>query len=162
MKKNLLLSSLMLFFTIICQVTSAQHQLVADQNPAYEQSRSRYITMADSLNAWHSTTFQDTYKAIDYLADKQEARELRRAFRRELRLERARNGYGWYDDYSDYPAYGNSYGHYGSSNWYPAYGNGIYGRGYLNYNRSNYRRNYRNNYIYNSVPLAFALAWYLR
>jgi hypothetical protein len=128
----------------ITNKTSAQNQLVTDQNPRYEESRSKYMTMSDSINTWHSTTSQETYRAIDYLADKAEAREQRKAFRRELRLERARNGYGWYNDYS----------------YYPAVRNGYYNNGYnYHYNSSFYSRPYRSNYLWNSLPLAFAIGW---
>ncbi len=145
-----------LFFllaVISLPVTSlyAQESLALNQNPRFEESRSKYMMMADSLNSWHSITFQDTYKAIDYLADKAEARERRRAFRRELRLERARNGYGWYDNYSYYPSYGN-------------YGHRVYtgNRYYNRYNTPFYTRGYRSDYLFTTLPLAFALGWYLR
>ena len=52
--------------------------------------------MSDSIIAWHSTTQQETYKAIDYLEDKRIAREERLEFRRELRRERVRNQGNWY------------------------------------------------------------------
>jgi hypothetical protein len=93
---------------------TAQTNLAPDQNPNYQVSRDRYMKVADSINSWHSTTVQQTYKAIDYLEDKRIAKEQRRAFRQELRLERARNNrhYGYYNyrpyrqsRYSYYPRY---------------------------------------------------------
>jgi hypothetical protein len=122
----------------------AQQERTPDQNPKFEQSRAKYMQVADSVNGWHSTTIQDTYRAIDYLADKKEARALRQSYRRELRLERARNGYGWYNDYAYYPSYqGRYYNNY-------------------NYNASYYSRPYRNNHFWNAFPLAFGLGWYWR
>ncbi|NCT75923.1 MAG: hypothetical protein GXC78_15395 [Chitinophagaceae bacterium] len=95
----------------------AQTELAANQNPNYEVSRSKYMKLADSINTWHSTTAQETYKAIDYMADRKEARDERRAFRRQLRLERNT----WYGDYY-YPTYGNrwlypQYNNWGRRNW---------------------------------------------
>jgi hypothetical protein len=151
MKKALPFFFLVALISLAITSGRAQESLAANQNPRFEESRSKYMMMADSLNSWHSVTFQDTYKAIDYMADKAEARERRRAFRRELRLERARNGYGWYDDYSYYPAYGN-------------YGHRMYtgNRYYHRYNTPFYNRSYRSDYFLSTIPLAFALGWYLR
>lgn len=58
------------------------------------------MKIADSLNSWHSTTLQEQYRAIDWLADRQAARTNRRNFHRQLRLERAR-----YSGYWDRPSY---------------------------------------------------------
>jgi len=107
---------------------SAQTALAPDQNPNYTVSRDKYLRMADSINAWHGTTPQETYRAIDYLEDKRIARQERIAFRRELRLARARNG--WSDYYNN--------GYY--------YNGGGYNRPYYNsypYYYNNYHRNYR-------------------
>jgi len=102
----------------------AQTELAVNQNPNYEVSRSKYMKLADSINTWHGTTPQETYKAIDYMADRKEARDERRAFRRQLRLERN----NWYGDY-----------------YYPTYGNGWL---YPQYNRWGRRGNWRNNSFY--------------
>ena len=67
----------------------AQTGLAPDQNPDYEVSLAKYIKVADSLNNWHSTTQHEMYKAIDWLADRKEARAERREFRRQLRAERS-------------------------------------------------------------------------
>ncbi|WEK36937.1 MAG: hypothetical protein P0Y53_05430 [Candidatus Pseudobacter hemicellulosilyticus] len=109
MKKNLLLSLGALLALFVASTAGAQ-DLAPNQNPQYMFSQQKYIRMMDSINTWHGTTPQETYKAIDFLADKREARELRKASRRELRLERARYG-GWNNN--DY--YNNSgfYGYYG-------------------------------------------------
>ena len=115
MKKNILLFS----FAFLCfSLTSlAQTALAEDQNPNYLVSQNKYMKLADSITAWHSTTVQETYKAIDYIQDKREARTQREAFRRELRLERARNAYryyGAYDDdfYYEHPSYHRPYNNY--------------------------------------------------
>lgn len=104
----------------------AQTKLAPDQNPNFAASRDKYMKMADSLNEWHSTTFQDTYKAIDWLADRKEARVDRREFRRQLRTERVRFNSS-YDNY--YPYYRNNWGSYNNY-----YNNRVYRR-FGSYNR---------------------------
>jgi hypothetical protein len=98
MKKNLL--KLMTIVTVCFSgyIASAQTGLVPDQNPNYAVSRVKYMQIADSLNEWHSTTQHNIYKAIDWLADRKEARADRREFRRQLRMERARWDYDYYND----------------------------------------------------------------
>ena len=114
--------------------------LVEDQNPNYMISQAKYEGMADSLNALHGTTPQETYKAIDWMADRQEAREQRRAFRRQLRLERAKYGWYYYNDYNNYyPGYSGNY-----NNYYHPY--------------HNYRSYWNNNY-WSLVPLAATVGW---
>jgi hypothetical protein len=66
----------------------AQMELAPNQNPNYAESRARYMSLADSLLAAQGTTIQDTYKAIDWMVDRAEARALRRDFRRQIRLIR--------------------------------------------------------------------------
>ncbi len=104
----------------------SQTTLSPDQNPNFAVSRDKYMKIADSLNAWHSTTLQENYKAIDWLEDRREARADRREFRRQLRMERARwdNDY-YYDNYNSYP--------------YNNYRRGYYNNNYYNnrYNRGN-------------------------
>lgn len=112
--KNILFASLLwmtgLFFTM---PSKAQTVHEPDQNPNYWASQKAYMKMADSINEWHSTTAQNTYKAIDFLADKQEARLQRKAARRELRLTRAQYGNDWYyDNYFSPGFYNNYYGNY--------------------------------------------------
>lgn len=125
--------------------TAEAQQLAPDQNPRYMESQQRYMRMADSINTWHGTTPQETYKAIDYLVDKREARDARRAFRRELRMERAR----WNNDF--YYGYGGYYNNY--NNFYPG--------GYRNGWRNNW-----NNYFWNSaLPIATGIglsSWWWR
>lgn len=170
MKKHLPALNTLLLILVINATALAQSTLVADQNVRFEESRAKYMLTADSINAWHSTTVQDTYKAIDFLADKAEAREQRRVFRREMRLERARNGYGWYDDYSYGYGYGNAYGNgygyypnrFNSYNYNNRYNNSYYRNGYYGRNQSFYGRRNRNNYFLNSLPLALALGFYWR
>ena len=143
MKRNVLYNlALLPLAMMIATFGMSQTTQADDQNPNYMVSQAKYTSMADSINQWHSSTPQETYKAIDYLADRQEAREQRRAFRRELRLERARNGY-YYNDYGyDYSPYYNNYNYY---------------RPYCGY-RSTWNRFYRN-----AVPLAAAVSigWWL-
>ncbi|MGZ8545657.1 MAG: hypothetical protein ACXWV0_10190, partial [Flavisolibacter sp.] len=92
MKIHLLLS----FAIVALQLSSSAQEpisLHADQNPNYMQSRSRYMAIADSVNQWHGITFQETYKAYDWYEARQERKTERQRFRRELRLEQARNRY---------------------------------------------------------------------
>lgn len=132
MKSILLTTSLILVITLTGTAQNAQ-----EQNPSFMVSQARYMKMADSINSWHGTTLQETYKAIDYLEDKRASRANRRAWRHELRMERARYG-GWYNN-----GYYNSY-------YYPSYGNGYY------YSRPwGYRNNNNwNNYLWTTLPLA--------
>jgi hypothetical protein len=139
MKKMVLFA--VAFLLVLTIAGNAQTALAPDQNPNYMISQNRYLKMADSINSWHGTTPQETYKAIDFLEDKREARANRRQWRQELRMERARNG-GWYYNggyNSYYPAYGYSGNYYGNS-W-------------------GYRRNW-NNRIWGTVPLAATLGYY--
>lgn len=139
MKKSI--RSYFLTITAFFLATGAMAQtggLAPDQNPNYMIARDKYITIADSVIAFHGTTIQDTYKAIDFLQDRREAREQRRLFRQSLRLERVRNGY-YYNDYNT-PYYYNNY---------PSY------NGYRNYR---YGRNWNGNFYYrNALPLAVTL-----
>lgn len=121
MKTNLLLIATGLVSLLSINSASAQSLASADQNPNYEVSRAKYMKMADSLTAWHSTTFQETYKAIDYLEDKRIAREERRDFRRQLRLIRARNSGRWFND-----GYYNPYNSYRFSPYRNRFNNGFY------------------------------------
>jgi hypothetical protein len=103
MKQYLLKLSFIIAAYSICNDTIAQTGLAPDQNPDFAISRDKYMKITDSLNGWHSTTFQDQYKAIDWLADKREARAERQEFQRRLRLERAAwDGY-YYDRSYYYP-----------------------------------------------------------
>lgn len=90
----------------------AQGDLAPNQNPNYAVSRAHYMGLADSLTALHGTTLQETYKAIDWLADRREARAERRSFRQQLRLSRAQ----WYNN-SFYPTYHSNQGRYRNSYW---------------------------------------------
>ncbi|MFT3826283.1 MAG: hypothetical protein QM731_20335 [Chitinophagaceae bacterium] len=129
MKRGLLNGCLLAVVLLYATVATAQNP---DQNPNYRISQDRYMAMADSVTAWHGTTPQETYHAIDYLANKQEARDARKAFRRELRLERAR---GWYNVNDYYPT--NSYGGYNYGYYSP----------YSNWST----------YFWNTLPLAVTL-----
>lgn len=94
MKATLPLVSLICLFSL----SGWSQDLAFDQNPNFKQSQEKYMKMADSLNRLHGTTLQETYKAIDYLADKQEAREKRREYRQQRRL----NNYYYDWDYYNY------------------------------------------------------------
>ena len=147
MKSILLTASLILVITLTG--TAQNTQSLQEQNPSFMVSQARYMKMADSINSWHSTTLQETYKAIDYLEDKREQRANRRAWRHELRMERARNS-GWYNGFG-YNGYYNNYAY--PYNYYDRPGN-YYNRGAR-----------WDNYLWNTLPLAAtigAISWWCR
>jgi hypothetical protein len=141
MKRNVLYNLLLLPLAMLV-ATWSMSQTVADQNPDYMISQAKYTAMADSLNSLHGTTPQETYKAIDWLADRRAAREQRRAFRRELRMERAKYGYYYYNDYNYYPGYSGNY-----YNYYHPYHSSYY-----------YRRGWTRSDYWGLVPLAATAA----
>lgn len=112
MKTRLLTSTL--FLLCLSSAALAQENLSPDQNPNYAVSLGKYMAMADSINQWHGTTVQQTYKAYDWYEQKQERRRERILFERALRLERARS-YGFYPGY--YRSYGNRYHRNWWSHW---------------------------------------------
>lgn len=121
----------------------AQASLVEDQNPNYMTSQQKYMAMSDSITAWHGTTIQQTYKAIDFLADRREAKLQRQAFQRNLRLERARRRNYWY--------YGNNYYSPGlRGGFYNRNNNGYY-NGYYNNNYAPYYPSYGGNRGFNNT-----------
>ncbi|AEW02646.1 hypothetical protein A4D02_01365 [Niastella koreensis] len=159
MKRNVLYNLMLLPVAMLIAAGAMSQALVEDQNPDYMISQVKYLGMADSLNALHGTTPQETYKAIDWMEQRQERRDARRAFRRELRLARAQ--YGWYyNDYGYYNYYPNYYrnnsGYY--SSYYPAYNGNYYDNytPYRSYNNSRYYNTRWNNW--NWVPLAATAA----
>lgn len=108
---------LLIFFVVGSSLVYAQNG-VQNQNPNYRQSKEQYERIADSINSLQHTTVDRTYKAIDYLADRAEAREQRRQDRHELRMQRARWGYsnwnvGWYPSVGWGYNYGYGYRRYG-------------------------------------------------
>lgn len=133
------MKSILLTTALIVTVTLAgtAQNLAPDQNPSFMVSQARYMKMADSINSWHGTTLDERYKAIDYLEDKRELRANRKAWRRELRMERARNS-GWYTGYyNDYYYPYNSYNRpWGGTGW--------------------------GNYLWSTLPLAASIAFWCR
>jgi hypothetical protein len=147
MKRNVLYNLLLLPLAMLIATWGMSQSLAPDQNPDYMVSQAKYMGMADSINTWHGTTPQETYKAIDWMAARQERRDERRAFRRQIRMERAR--YGWYYNDYGYNYYPNTY------SYYPVYSRN-YGYNYHPYNNY-YRPRWNNNY-WNLVPLAATAA----
>ena len=68
MKRNVLYNLMLLPVAMLIAAGAMSQALVEDQNPDYMISQVKYLGMADSLNALHGTTPQETYKAIDTLA----------------------------------------------------------------------------------------------
>lgn len=122
MKRNLIIVASCIASLVYSTIGNAQTPvLVEDQNPRYQESRAKYIELADSLTRTQGTTAQNTYKAYDWYTAREERRKLRR--------ERNYNN-SWYNPYY----YGNSfyspiglslgfgysnygYGNYGYGNW---------------------------------------------
>ncbi len=104
------MKAIILFCSFLClfSLNNYAQDLAYDQNPNYKISQDKYMKMADSLTRLHGTTLQETYKAIDYLEDKREAREKRR----EYRMQRRANAYvyDWNDHY--YSPYQSRYSRY--------------------------------------------------
>lgn len=117
MKRNLLIIAGCIASLAYATIGYAQKpELVQDQNPRYQESRAKYIELADSLTRDQGTTVQNTYKAYDWYT----AREERRKERRDRNYAS-----GWYSPY-----------YYGSS-YYP-YGGFSLGVGYSNYGYGNW------------------------
>lgn len=136
------MKTILLFFAIVFSgLLAIGQELAKDQNPNYATSRDKYMKLSDSVNATQSTTAQQTYKAIDYLADKEEARDARKQFRRDLRMERARHNYLYNDMSYRYPR----------NNWpYSSY-----------YGRPNYQR-FNNPVMWGTVGSPFFWNWMYR
>ncbi len=148
--KKILHSILFFAFVGMAETGKAQTELALNQNPNFELTRAKYMAMADSVNQWHSTTIQNTYKAIDFLEDKKIARAERQEFRRELRLQRAQRGYN------------NYYRHYSPSRYY---NKRLYDY-YPTYRHNRYRSYYSpygsHSYLMNTIPLALTLGFLCR
>jgi hypothetical protein len=146
MKRNVLYNlALLPLALLIATFSMSQTGLAEDQNPNYLVSQAKYSRMADSINTWHGTTPQETYKAIDPYADELEYRATRKAFRRQLRLERARYGYYDYNYDYNYPGY-YGYNNYGY-NYYRPYG-------YYGY------RSPVGQFLSAALPVAATIAWW--
>lgn len=131
---------LLVFMLGFSVATLAQSDLLADQNPQYLVSQAKYQLLADSLNAFHSTTLQNTYEAYDWYDAKQQRKSDRLQFRRSLRMLQAEN----YDRRN----YDQPYSYYDSR-----YGNRNYNR-YDNRNPYQYQNRY-NRQQYYLTPFLF-------
>lgn len=98
--------------------------LLKDQNPRYQESRAKYMNLADSLTRDQGTTVQNTYKAYDWY----EAREERRKLRRERNFQLNLNSGYYYNSPYFYPSI--SYGNYGFGGRFGYGGYGSHGWGY--------------------------------
>ncbi len=76
----------------------------SDQNPRAQKAYQEYAEQADSTHAASlGATIDKTYEAYDPILIKKQRREDRREFRRQLRLERARNRNVFIDPYYNNP-----------------------------------------------------------
>ncbi|RYY85243.1 MAG: hypothetical protein EOO15_17525 [Chitinophagaceae bacterium] len=105
------MNRLLLLMLASAGTLAASAQTVPDQNPNFAVSREKYLSMADSVNRWHSVTVQNTYKAYDWYEAREERRTARRNNRQAIRLNRSQR---WNSGYN----YGN--------NWYNPYHNSYY------------------------------------
>ncbi len=76
-----------IIFLVIFSVANAQDN--ANQNPNYKQSMDFYQKQKNELQQDMNTTMQSTYKAFDWYTNKQEKRNERINFRRQIRFARA-------------------------------------------------------------------------
>ncbi|MGG5505744.1 MULTISPECIES: hypothetical protein [unclassified Myroides] len=112
---------------VMCSLFTYQanaQSLIEDQNPNYHVSKEKYMMNKDSLTATLSETVHNTYKAYDWYEAKQERKALKRQYRHEERMARAKYGRSYYSDYGyDYNyGYNNYYRNYSNWNWMPRIG----------------------------------------
>lgn len=95
-----------------------------DQNPNYHVSMEKYMIQKDSLLVNLGETVHNTYKAYDWYEAKQERKALKRQYRHEERMARAKYGRSYYSDYGYNYNYGynNYYRNYSNWNWSPRIG----------------------------------------
>lgn len=100
--KTIILSLLLLGF--LPGLLLAQ-QNANDQNPNAHESYQAYRQKLDGHEKTMGNTIDLTYQAYDPILEKKQKRADRKEFRRDLRLERARNRYNVipYDPYRPYP-----------------------------------------------------------
>ena len=106
--KTLHATALAITLTICNQLVFSQEKLAPDQNPRFAESRDKYMKLTDSINRWHGTTFQETYKAFDWYEARQERRQERLDFRREMKRMRLNHRYR-YQPYNSRPYYNRNY-----------------------------------------------------
>lgn len=124
MKRNLIfIMSCIAGLAFTTAVYAQKNDLLNDQNPRYQESRAKYIELADSLNRNQGSTVQSTYKAYDWY----EAREERRKLRRERNYQLNLNSGYYYNSPYFYPSI--SYGNYGFGGQFGYGGYGGYGWG---------------------------------
>jgi hypothetical protein len=105
------------------KLKAQQSNLIADQNPRYLESQTKYMAMADTLTASQGTTIQNTYKAYDWYQDKLE----RRQQRREWRHQEIMSGAYSYPSWRSYGGYSYPFGGFGYGNgWGNSWGRGGY------------------------------------
>lgn len=129
--KKLLLPTLCM---LACTVLFAQKE--ANQNPNFKISRARYMNMRDSLLSTQSTTVQNTYQAYDWMALRQERKDIRFLNRQQRRLNRSHYDYNYgYSPYNGYnqPYFNNSFYYNGNNS--NGYYRSRYGSGSYYYNR---------------------------
>ena len=112
--KVLIPASALCMLAFLSSGVSAQ-EAVPNQNPMHQVSREKYMHMADSINQWHGTTFQETYTAFDWYENKIKRPQEREEFRREMRRQRA----GRY--YYHQPGYNSPYHHRHYRSYYNPY-----------------------------------------
>jgi hypothetical protein len=97
---------------LVLGATFTNAQTVPDQNPRYLESQNKYARHSDSLLINQGTTFQQTYKAYDYVQLKQERKDQRREQRYQLKMARATSNYSYYDRWNNNGRWNNYYNSY--------------------------------------------------
>ena len=90
-------------------------ELLPDQNPNFQLSRTKYMQQKDSLGMYMNTTIQNTYKAYDWYEARLERRQARFDNRMQRRLWNAQNTY-WVNDSWNW-GWNNWNGWYGGNDW---------------------------------------------
>jgi hypothetical protein len=114
--KRYLLTIICFLITLLGASSLSAQELVPDQNPNYDLSRKKYMGLSDSVNQWHGTTVQQTYKAYDWFEARQERKREKIQFRRELRSERVKHRY-YYQPYY-HQSYNSRYRNHWSYWWF--------------------------------------------
>ena len=95
-------------FLLVFNVATAQ-QDNSDQNPNYKQSMDYYMKQKNGLQQNMNTTVQSTYKAFDWYQNKQDKRQNRIDFRRDIRLARASAPVYNFNPFNNFNTFGNQH-----------------------------------------------------
>lgn len=112
MKTRTFIIALLMLGVLSVKLHAQQSTLATDQNPRHLKALAKYTLVSDSLSQTQGTTVQNTYKAYDWY----EAREERRAQRRECSFQYGLYSYPYYQN-SFYSPFSGFYGNFGYGHW---------------------------------------------